>query len=333
MYTNDGKIWISSSAHPQYLEAKRINRHGLIAGATGTGKTTTVRVLAESCSQAGIPVFIADIKGDLTGLAEQGVERDFITERREELDLDAKGFRFQSYPVTFWDVFGEKGHPVRATISEMGPILLSNILGLSPAQEGILQVAFRLADDNGLLLLDLKDLRSVLQFLADHSDDFALSYGNVTKASVATLLRTLMELENDGADLFFGEPALELEDWMRTDENGKGFINLLECEKLFQKPKLYATFMLWLLSELYESLPEVGDLDKPKMVFCFDEAHLLFDDAPKVLIQKIEQVIRLIRSKGVGVYFITQSPTDIPDSVLAQLGNRIQHALRAFTPT
>lgn len=332
MYTNDGKIWVSYSETPQYLELNRANRHGLIAGATGTGKTTTLRVLAESFSAAGVPVFISDIKGDLTGLAEAGNDTDALKARRIRFGVDEKGFAYRSFPVTFWDVFGEKGHPVRATISEMGPVLLANILNLSDAQEGILQMAFKMADENGLLLLDLKDLRSVLQFMAEHAAEMKLSYGNITKASLGALLRSLLQLENDGAESFFGEPALDMADWMRQDEHGYGYINLLECEKLFLKPKLYATFMLWMLNELYESLPEAGDIDKPKIIFFFDEAHLLFDDAPKALIQKIEQVVRLVRSKGVGVYFVTQTPNDIPDSILAQLGNRIQHALRAFTP-
>jgi len=331
MYYND-QIYISKNDEFQCLSLKRVNRHGLIAGATGTGKTTTLRVLAESFSQAGVPVFCADIKGDLSGLANPGELNDSIKERIKRFNLEDTSYKMQGFPTCFWDVFGEKGHPVRATISEMGPVLLANILSCTEAQEGILQIAFDVADDNNLMLLDMKDLRSMLQFLAEHNNEFTLSYGHISKQSISALLRKLLQLENDGGDYFFGEPALEFEDWLRLDSDGRGYINILECEKLFQRPKLYATFMLWMLSELYEYLPEVGDLDKPKLVFFFDEAHLLFDDAPSALLQKIEQVVRLIRSKGVGVFFITQSPNDIPDSVLAQLSNRIQHALRAYTP-
>ena len=328
----EDKIWISKNDTEQYIELKRMNRHGLISGATGTGKTTTLRVLAESLSKAGIPVFAADIKGDLSGLAEPGHDTPNMIERRERIKVNEKGFTYQGFPVTFWDVFGEKGHPVRATISEMGPILLSNILNLTPAQEGILNIAFRLADENGLLLLDLADLKAMLQYIGDHASEATLVYGNVTKASVGALLREILALENEGGDKFFGETSLDLEDWFRNDESGKGYINILECEQLFQKPRLYATFMLWMLSMLYDLLPEVGDLDKPKMVFFFDEAHLLFNKASESLIDKINQIVRLIRSKGVGVFFITQSPMDLPDSVLAQLGNRIQHGMHAYTP-
>lgn len=325
-------IWISQNHDNQYLKLSMANRHGLIAGATGTGKTITLKVLAESFSSAGVPVFTADIKGDLTGTCEVGVDTEDMQKRIARFGLNEAGFKYDSFPVAFFDVFGKMGHPVRATISEMGPILLSNLLGLSPAQEGVLNIAFDLADDNNLLLLDLKDLKAMLQFVGENSKELSLTYGNVTKQSVASIIRHLIVLENEGADLFFGEPALDLNDWLRLDSDGKGYINILECSELFQKPKLYATFMLWMLSELYELLPEAGDLDKPKAVFFFDEAHLLFDDAPDALLDKIEQIIRLIRSKGVGIYFVTQNPTDIPDSVLAQLGNRIQHALRAYTP-
>ncbi|MBR2802782.1 MAG: DUF853 family protein [Erysipelotrichaceae bacterium] len=332
MYTNDGRIWIAKNETEQYLELSRANRHGLIAGATGTGKTTTLRVLAESFSEAGVPVFAADIKGDLTGLAEAGEDNEKVRASIEKLGMDQKGFAFKSFPCTFWDVFGEKGHPVRATISDMGPILLSNIMGLTDAQDGVLNIAFRIADDNGLLLIDMKDLRSVLQYVADNAEEITLTYGHVSRQSVGALIRSLLTLENEGADHFFGEPMLDLNDWLRIDSDGRGYINILECEKLFQKPRLYSTFMLWMLSELYELLPEVGDLEKPKMVFFFDEAHLLFDNCPNVLLEKINQVVRLIRSKGVGVYFVTQTPNDLPDSVLGQLGNRIQHGLRAYTP-
>ncbi|MBQ1810234.1 MAG: DUF853 family protein [Erysipelotrichaceae bacterium] len=332
MFTEDGRIWIAKNENEQYLELSRANRHGLIAGATGTGKTTTLRVLAESFSDAGVPVFAADIKGDLTGLAQPGQDSEGNRKSIEKLGMDKKGFEYRSYPVTFWDVFGEKGHPVRATISDMGPILLSNIMNLTDAQDGVLNIAFRIADDNGFLLIDIKDLRSVLQYVADNADEITLTYGNVSKQSVGALVRSLLTLENEGANHFFGEPALDLNDWLKLDSDGRGYINILECEKLFQKPRLYSTFMLWMLSELYELLPEVGDLDKPKMVFFFDEAHLLFDNCPSALLEKINQVVRLIRSKGVGVYFVTQTPNDLPDSVLGQLGNRIQHGLRAYTP-
>lgn len=332
MLIDDNKIWLSSSDKPQYLNLKLANRHGLIAGSTGSGKTTTLRVMAEAFSLAGIPVFISDIKGDLSGLSEKGEINSFIEERLNFFGLNNKNFYFQQFPVTFWDVFGRKGHPVRATISEMGPLLLSNILALSEAQEGILQVAFKVADVNKLLLIDLKDLKSMLQFMASHADELSLQYGNISKTSVSAIIRKLLQLESEGENIFFGEPCLDLSDWFRLSEDGRGYVNLLECEELFQKPKLYATFMLWMLAELYELLPEVGDIEKPKIVFFFDEAHLLFDDAPKVLLQKIDQLVRLVRSKGVGIYFITQSPTDLPSSVLAQLANRIQHNLRAYTP-
>lgn len=330
LYNSNILIGVNDREH--YLRLSRANRHGLIAGATGTGKTVTLKVLAESFSKAGVPVFTADIKGDLTGTMETGIKTDDMAERIKRFDLESKGFNFESFPVTFWDVFGKMGHPVRATISEMGPILLSNLLELSEAQEGILNIAFDLADNNKLLLLDLKDLRAVLQYMGDNAAELSRTYGNIAKQSIGAILRTLLVLENDGADKFFGEPALDINDWLRCDKDGKGYINILECNELFQKPRLYATFLLWMLSELYESLPEVGDLEKPKAVFFFDEAHLLFNDAPKVLLTKIEQVVRLIRSKGVGIFFVTQNPTDIPDSVLAQLGNRIEHALRAYTP-
>ncbi len=306
------------------------NRHGLIAGATGTGKTVTLRVLAEQFSQIGVPIFMADVKGDLSGLPFQGGENPKVAERVSKLGL--KDFRFENYPVTFWDVFGEQGHPVRTTISEMGPLLLSRILSLNEIQSGVLNITFKIADDNGWLLLDLKDLRAMAQFVGDNAEQFRTQYGNISAASVGAIQRSLLTLEEQGADKYFGEPALNIEDLMQTGSEGKGMINILTADKLMQSPRIYATFLLWLLSELFEQLPEVGDPEKPRLVFFFDEAHLLFEDVPKALGEKIEQVVRLIRSKGVGVYFITQNPLDLPETVLGQLGNRVQHALRAFTP-
>ncbi len=306
------------------------NRHGLVAGATGTGKTVTLRVLAEQFSQIGVPVFMADVKGDLSGLPFPGGENPKVTERVSKLGL--KDFNFEDYPVTFWDVFGQQGHPVRTTISEMGPLLLSRILSLNEIQSGVLSITFKIADDNGLLLLDLKDLRAMVQFVGDHAEQFKTQYGNISAASVGAIQRNLLILEEQGADKYFGEPALNIEDLMQTGSKGKGMMNILTADKLMQSPRIYATFLLWLLSELFEQLPEVGDPEKPKLVFFFDEAHLLFEDVPKALEEKIEQVVRLIRSKGVGVYFITQNPLDLPETVLGQLGNRVQHALRAFTP-
>ncbi len=306
------------------------NRHGLIAGATGTGKTVTLRVLAEQFSQIGVPIFMADVKGDLSGLPFPGGENPKVTERVSNLGL--KDFSFEDYPVTFWDVFGEQGHPVRTTISEMGPLLLSRILSLNEIQSGVLSITFKIADDNGRLLLDLKDLRAMVQFVGDNAEQFKTQYGNISAASIGAIQRNLLTLEEQGADKYFGEPALNIEDLMQTGSKGKGMINILTADKLMQSPRIYATFLLWLLSELFEQLPEVGDPEKPKLVFFFDEAHLLFEDVPKALEEKIEQVVRLIRSKGVGVYFITQNPLDLPETVLGQLGNRVQHALRAFTP-
>ncbi len=326
----DGKLLIAKGEKELYLLPEMANRHGLIAGATGTGKTTTLKVMAESFAAAGVPVFLADIKGDLAGTAKMGGGKEWVENSVQTLGLE--GFNYVQFPTRFWDVFGVKGHPVRTTVTEIGPMLLARILGLNDTQEGILNITFRVADENGLLLLDIKDLRSMLQYVSENSKELSRYYGNITKQSVSAILRSLLTLEDAGGDRFFGEPAMDVKDWMQVSYDGKGFINILHCEQLFQSPVLYSTFMLWLLSELYETLPEVGDLEKPKMVFFFDEAHLLFDDAPKALLQKIEQVVRLIRSKGVGVYFITQSPTDIPDSVLGQLGNRVQHALRAYTP-
>jgi len=305
------------------------NRHGLVAGATGTGKTVTLQVMAEGFSRAGVPVFAADVKGDLSGIAAAGTANDALTARAKSLGLTYEPDRF---PAMFWDLFGEQGHPIRATISEMGPLLLARLMDLNDVQEGVLNIAFRVADEQGLLLLDMKDLRAMLGFLAEHADELTTQYGNVSKATIGTIQRQLLVLENQGADKFFSEPALTLTDFMRTDRDGRGYINILAADKLMQTPRLYATFLLWLLSELFEELPEVGDPDKPKLVFFFDEAHLLFNDAPKALMDKIEQVVRLIRSKGVGIYFVTQNPLDVPDTVLAQLGNRVQHALRAFTP-
>jgi uncharacterized protein len=312
-----------------HLLPKMANRHGLIAGATGTGKTVTLQVFAERFSAIGVPVFMADVKGDLAGISQKGGGNAKVEERVKQ--LKPEGFEYQGFPVTFWDVFGEQGHPVRATISEMGPLLLARLLNLNDTQEGVLNLIFKIADDNGMMLLDLKDLRSMAQHVGDNAKDYTTAYGNISGASVGAIQRALLTLENQGAEKFFGEPALNLNDLMQTDD-GRGMINILTADKLMQSPKVYATFLLWLLAELFEQLPEVGDRDKPRLVFFFDEAHLLFDDAPRALLEKIEQVVRLIRSKGVGVFFISQNPLDIPDDVLGQLGNRVQHALRAFTP-
>ena len=306
------------------------NRHGLIAGATGTGKTVTLQTLAQGFSTIGVPVFMADVKGDLSGLAQAGSMSPRLKERLDTLAV--KNFAFAACPVTFWDVFGKAGHPVRATVSDMGPLLLARMLNLNETQEGVLALAFKIADDNGLLLLDMKDLRAMLQHVGDSARDFTTEYGNISAASIGTIQRALMQIEQQGADRFFGEPALNIDDLMQTDEKGRGMVNILAAESLMASPKLYSTFLLWMLSELFEHLPEVGDPEKPKLVFFFDEAHLLFNEAPKALLEKIEQMVRLIRSKGVGVYFVTQNPLDIPDTVLGQLGNRVQHALRAFTP-
>jgi len=326
------KIWLATGAQPIYLEPSMANRHGLIAGATGTGKTVTLKVLAESFSDMGVPVFLADIKGDLTGMCQQGVETKHIRRSIDSMGLDSVGYNYASYPVRFWDVYGEKGLPVRTTISEMGPDLLARLLGLNETQSGILSIVFRVADDKGLLLVDLKDLRSMLQYVSDNAADYKLTYGNISSQSVGAIQRALLRLEDEGGNIFFGEPDLDLRDWVDWDEDGRGAMNILECQQLFQHPMLYGTFLLWMLSELYEMLPEAGDLDKLKLAFFFDEAHLLFKDAPKALLDKVEQVVRLIRSKGVSVWFITQNPADIPDSVLGQIGNRVQHALRAYTP-
>ncbi len=325
----DQGIFIGKGEQPVWLTLGLANRHGLVTGATGTGKTVSLQVMAEGFSRAGVPVFVADIKGDLSGISEPGEARDFILDRARTMGLE---FQPDQFSTIFWDVFGEQGHPVRATVSEMGPLLLSRMMDLSEAQEGVLNIAFRVADEQGLLLLDMKDLRAILSFIAERASELTTQYGNVSKQSVGAIQRQLLVLENQGGDRFFGEPALDLTDFMRTDRDGRGMINILVADKLMQSPRLYATLLLWMLSELFERLPEVGDPPKPKLVFFFDEAHLLFNDAPKALMDKIEQVVRLIRSKGVGVYFVTQNPIDVPDKVLAQLGNRVQHALRAFTP-
>jgi len=326
----DDPILVAQSAKPIYLLPKMANRHGLIAGATGTGKTVTLQTLAENFSARGVPVFMADVKGDLAGMSQIGGTNPKIVERAKELKI--ADFKGEACPVVFWDVFGEQGHPVRATVSEMGPLLLGRLLELNDTQEGVLNMVFKIADENGLLLLDLKDLRSMLQYVADNADQFKTQYGNISAASAGAIQRSLLALESQGADKFFGEPALNLDDLIQT-QNGKGVINILAADKLMQQsPKVYATFLLWMLSELFENLPEIGDPEKPKLVFFFDEAHLLFTDIAPSVKQKIEQMVRLIRSKGVGVYFVSQNPLDIPDVVLGQLGNRVQHALRAFTP-
>ena len=323
-------IFIAQSKEQIFLLPKMANRHGLIAGATGTGKTVTLQTLAENFSARGVPVFMADVKGDLAGLSQPGGNNPKVLERAKELKI--ADFKGEACPVVFWDVFGEQGHPVRATVSEMGPLLLGRLLELNDTQEGVLNMVFKIADDNGLLLLDLKDLRAMLQYVADNADQFKTQYGNISAASAGAIQRSLLALESQGADKFFGEPALNLEDLIQT-QDGKGTVNILAADKLMQKsPKVYATFLLWMLSELFENLPEIGDPEKPKLVFFFDEAHLLFADIAPAVGQKIEQMVRLIRSKGVGVYFVSQNPLDIPDVVLGQLGNRVQHALRAFTP-
>ncbi|EOZ1453561.1 helicase HerA-like C-terminal domain-containing protein [Enterobacter bugandensis] len=313
-----------------YLLPAMANRHGLITGATGTGKTVTLQKLAESLSEIGVPVFMADVKGDLTGVAQEGTASEKLLERLKNIGIT--DWTPHGNPVVVWDIFGEKGHPVRATVSDLGPLLLARLLNLNDVQSGVLNIIFRIADDQGLLLLDFKDLRAITQYIGDNAKSFQNQYGNISSASVGAIQRGLLTLEQQGAEHFFGEPMLDIKDWMRTDSSGKGIINILSSEKLYQMPKLYAASLLWMLSELYEQLPEAGDLEKPKLVFFFDEAHLLFNDAPQVLLDKIEQVIRLIRSKGVGVWFVSQNPSDIPDNVLGQLGNRVQHALRAFTP-
>lgn len=334
MYTKDN-IWIGKSEKTDCcIIPKMANRHGLIAGATGTGKTVTLKVMAESLSDCGVPVFLADAKGDLAAFYKPGENSETMQKRVEKLGIE--DFQYQGYPTCFWDVFGEKGHPLRTTISEMGPELLARLLDLNTTQSDVLSMVFRIADDQQLLLLDLKDLRAMMKHVAEHAAEYTAEYtadyGNITKQSAGAVSRALLALEDQGGSQFFGEPALDIHDWFRNDDKGKGFINVLDCTKLINSPKLYSSFMLWMMSELFEILPEAGDAEKPKMVFFFDEAHMLFDDASKTLLQKIEQMVKLIRSKGVGIYFITQSPSDIPGGVLSQLGNRVQHALRAYTP-
>jgi uncharacterized protein len=325
----DGKILIGKSTKPEYLHLALANRHGLVTGATGTGKTVSLQVLAEGFAAAGVPVFAADIKGDLSGVAAPGNAKPPFVKRAQEIGI---AYTPDQFTTVFWDLFGEQGHRIRATVSEMGPLLLSRLLDLNETQEGVLNIVFRVADEQGLLLLDLKDLRALLQLVAENAQQLTAAYGNVSKASVGAIQRQLLVLENQKGDEFLGEPALDIRDLMKTDRDGRGIVNILAADKLMNNPRLYATFLLWLMSELFEELPEVGDLDKPKLVFFFDEAHLLFNDAPTALVEAVERVVRLIRSKGVGVYFITQNPVDVPETVLAQLGNRIQHALRAFTP-
>lgn len=327
-------IFIGTGQEKRSLVLKRANRHGLIAGATGTGKTVTLQIFAEGFSDNGVPVFMADVKGDLSGISQPGDPahklHDKLLARAEKIGFE--DYAYRAYPTVFWDLYGEQGHPIRTTVSEMGPLLLARLLELNDTQEGVLNIAFRVADDAGLLLLDFKDLRAILNHVSENRKEISMTLGNVSPASIGAIQRRLLVLENQGGDLFFGEPALDIRDFMAFDQNGRGRINVLAADKLMQSPRLYATFLLWLLSELFEELPEVGDPDKPKMVFFFDEAHLLFDEAPKALLDKVEQVVRLIRSKGVGVFFVTQNPLDIPDDVAGQLGSRVQHALRAFTP-
>ncbi|MDO5132260.1 MAG: DUF853 family protein [Eubacteriales bacterium] len=330
----DGKIWLANndSGEGIFLLPRMSNRHGLIAGATGTGKTVTARVLAEAFSEMGVPVFLADVKGDLAGIMGEGTDSPDMQARIERFGLAEHGFSYQGYPVTLWDIYGKKGIQLRTTITEMGPLLMSRILQLNDLQTDILSIVYRIADDRDLLLVDIKDLKAMLNYVQEHSKEFVEQYGRMSSASIGAILRALVALEGEGGDVFFGETALNISDWMQVGQGGKGMINILDSESLINNGRLYATFLLWLLSELFESMPEVGDLAKPKMVFFFDEAHLLFKDANKALLDKIEQVVKLIRSKGVGVYFCTQNPRDIPDGVLAQLGNRVQHALRAYTP-
>lgn len=335
--TGVDEIFVGASRKPndtiqqkEHLKLRYANRHGLVTGATGTGKTVTLQILAEGFSNAGVPVFCADVKGDVSGLAAMGEPKDFLLKRADTIGLDP--YEFQEFPVIFWDLFGEKGHPIRTTISEMGPLLLSRLMNCSDSQEGVINIAFRIADEEGLLLLELEDLRALLSNMSKRAKELSHRYGTVNRQSIGAIQRKLLVLEQQGAEFFFGEPALRISDIMRTTPDGRGAINVLAADRLMMSPRLYATFLLWLLSEMFEELPEVGDPDKPRLVFFFDEAHLLFDEAPKVLLERVEQVVRLIRSKGVSVFFVTQNPLDIPDSVLSQLGNRVQHALRAYTP-
>lgn len=330
----DNKIIVGMNDAGEYacLVPKMANRHGLVAGATGTGKTVTLKVLAEAFSDMGVPVFMADVKGDVAGLAERGIDSENMQERIARFKLNDFGFEYRGYPVNLWDIYGQSGIQLRTTISEMGPLLLGRILGLNELQSDILTVIFKIADDNGLLLVDTKDLKSILAYVDEHASDFTMEYGKISSASIGVIVRAVVALEAAGGDVFFGEPALNIIDWLSIGEGGRGMINILDSSSLINNGKMYSAFLLWLMSELFETLPEVGDMDKPKLVFFFDEAHLLFDDAPKILVDKIEQLVKLIRSKGVGIYFCTQNPRDIPDGVLSQLGNKIQHGLRAYTP-
>ena len=326
----DNAVFVGQSDKREELFLAMANRHGLITGATGTGKTVTLQILAESFCKMGVPVFAADVKGDLSGISQDGISQDFLLERAKKIGYDDYGF--EATPTIFWDLFGEQGHPIRATVTEMGPLMLSRLMGLTEAQEGALNIAFRLADKEALTLLDLRDLRALLADLADRGKEITTEYGNVTTPTIGSIQRRLVVIEEQGGDKFFGEPALDIKDLMRTTRDGRGYMNIIAADKLMQSPQLYATFLLWLLSEIFEVMPEVGDPEKPKLVFFFDEAHLLFSDAPPGLLQKIEQTVKLVRSKGVGVYFVTQNPLDVPNSVLNQMGNRVQHALRAYTP-
>lgn len=330
MMSEENKVYLGKSVKQEYLDLKLANRHGLITGATGTGKTVTLQILTEGFSNHGVPVFCADVKGDLSGLAAEGVSKDFLEKRATTIGFE--DYAYDKFPCVFWDLFGKSGHPIRTTVQEMGPILLSRLLDLNETQEGVLNIAFRLAEDEKMPILDMKDLRKLMVYVSERSSDLTKEYGTVSKSSVGAIQRRLLVLEEQGAENFFGEPALDIRDFMRTTRDGRGMVNILAADALMNNPRLYATFLLWLLSELFEELPEVGDPQKPKLVFFFDEAHLLFEEAPKALLQKVEQVVRLIRSKGVGVYFVTQNPLDVPDTVSSQLGNRVQHALRAFTP-
>ena len=333
MYDNQNCPFVAINDEKELAFVPRMaNRHGLITGATGTGKTITLQTLAETFSDMGVPVFAADIKGDLSGVAKIGGNKESVIKRVDGYKLKEKGFEFKAFPVQFWDVFGEQGHPVQTTISELGPLLLERLLMLNETQGAVLNLIFKIADENDLLLLDLKDLQKMLQYVGDNRAEFITTYGNISTASVGSIQRNLARLEAEGGTQFFGEPALDISDLIKTDHNGKGMINILAADKLMNSPRIYTTFLLWMLSNLYENLPEVGDMEKPKLVFFFDEAHLLFNDMPQILLEKVEQIVRLIRSKGVGVYFITQNPADIPDRILGQLGNRVQHALRAYTP-
>jgi len=330
---NEGKIWLGNVGEEKvFIYPKMSNRHGMIAGATGTGKTVTLKVISESFSDMGVPVFFADVKGDLAGMAEVGVDSEDMQKRIAQFGLAEAGFQYKSYPVNFWDVYEEKGLPLRTTISEMGPILLAKILGLNDTQSSVLKVVFKIADDEGLLLIDTKDLRSMLTYVSENAKEYSANYGNLAPQSLSAIIRSVISLEEEGGDLFFGEPALDIKDWIATNYEGKGMINLLDCQKLINYPTMYSAFMIWMLSELYEILPEAGDLDKPRIVFFFDEAHIMFENSSKDLLEKVEQVVKLIRSKGVSIFFVTQNPKDIPDGILAQLGTKVQHALRAYTP-